>query len=104
MEDYKTRENGHTAIYKQMKKNGIIKRLMFTLCLGHNGGYLQFGGYSKRGFSEEPKWFTIVDNNDFKIGVKRMTLDGKSITENIVGFVDSGTNVAYLPEKVYKKV
>lgn len=31
--------NKFTPIYKVMHEKGLIERLMFTLCLGKNGGY-----------------------------------------------------------------
>jgi len=87
-----------------MKKNGIIKRLMFTLCLGHNGGYLQFGGYSKKGFTEEPRWFKLAHKQDFKIGVNRILLGDKPISGYQIGFVDSGTSFAYFPKALYTTI
>ena len=87
-----------------MKKNGIIKRLMFTMCLGHNGGYLQFGGYSKKGFSEEPAWFKLVDRDDFKIAVNRILLGNRPVRGYEIGFIDSGTSFAYLPYALYSTV
>lgn len=98
-----TKQNGHTAIYKQMKKAGIIDKLMFTLCLGQNGGYLQFGGYSKQGFTKPLSWINFTEHADFKIPITGIYLGNTLINTSIKsGLVDSGTSYAYFPRILSK--
>ena len=87
-----------------MKKNGIIKRSMFTMCLGNNGGYLQFGGYDKKGFNEEVSWIKPINTRDWKVEVEKMTLGKGVLPKYSVGFIDSGTSFAYFPGKLDRAI
>jgi hypothetical protein len=42
--------NKFVPIYKVMYEKGLIDKMMFTLCLGRNGGYFQIGGFDGTGF------------------------------------------------------
>lgn len=53
--------NKFTPIYKVMHERGLIDKLMFTLCLGNNGGYFQMGGYDGSNFIEsKPSWVPMT--------------------------------------------
>lgn len=43
----------YKPLYAAMKEQNIINNLIFTLCLGKNGGYFQIGGYDNTGHLEK---------------------------------------------------
>ena len=89
-----------------MKKAGIIDKLVFTLCLGQNGGYLQFGGYDKKGFSKKLAWINFTNpGDDFNIPVSGIYIGRTLITNKYkTALVDSGTSYAYFPMYLSKKI
>jgi len=73
--------NKFTPIYKVMHDNGLIEKVMFTLCLGRNGGYFQVGGFDGTGFiEEEPTWIDLISrNSDFHIFLNGMSMNNHYI-------------------------
>lgn len=64
-----------------MHDKGLIDKLMFTLCLGRNGGYFQIGGYDGTGFLEtEPTWVSMMNrNSDFHVEMTGMSMNNHVI-------------------------
>jgi hypothetical protein len=77
MAGHGSNSNKFEPIYIVMKNRGLIDKLMFTLCLGTNGGYFQIGGFDGTGFIEaEPTWVPMVSrNSDFFVTLKGMMIN-----------------------------
>jgi hypothetical protein len=96
-------------IYESMKTQGITEKLMFNICLGKNGGWMQIGGYEQEKLLEKPKWFKLTNPN---VPNYRFTLSGVSMNEHFmdgsklwnVGFIDSGTTYTYVPRMMWKSL
>ena len=94
-------------IYESMKKEGVIDKLMFNICLGKNGGWMQMGGYDQARLLEKPKWFKLTNP---KAPNYRFTLNGVSMHDHFmdgskswnVAFVDSGTTYTYVPAQMWE--
>ena len=89
-----------------MLDQGIIDKMMFCMCLGKNGGYLQLGGYDKQGFMEDDvTWVNMIrGSEDFKIAVHGIRMNDHFIDGSDrwkVGFVDSGTTFVYVPRSLF---
>lgn len=89
-----------------MYEQKTVPFLMFSICLGLDGGFMQIGGYRLDDPDEqEVKWFK--DMNDAK-GYK-LKLDGMSMHDHFLlgsesinhAFVDSGTTFTYLPPDIW---
>ena len=98
--------NKFVPIYKVMYDDGLIEKLMFTLCLGKNGGYFQMGGFDGTGFLEtEPAWVQINDRNaDFIINLKGISMNNhfiKGSDSNFKMMIDSGTTFTYFPRQLF---
>ena len=96
-------------IYESMKTQGVTNKLMFNICLGKNGGWMQIGGYEQEKLLETPKWFKLTNPN---VPNYRFTLSGVSMNDHFmdgsklwnVGFVDSGTTYTYVPKMMWKSI
>lgn len=98
--------NKFVPIYKVMYDDGLIEKLMFTLCLGRNGGYFQIGGFDGTGFLEtEPAWVPIIDrNSDFIVKLKGVSMNNHFIKGSDSGYrmmIDSGTTFTYFPRPLF---
>ena len=101
--------NRFVPIYKVMKDKGLIDKMMFTLCLGTNGGYFQIGGYDGTGFIEDqPTWVPMVSrNSDFYVTLKGMKMNNhemKGMPQSYRMMIDSGTTFSYFPRPLYDMV
>jgi len=92
-----------------MHDDGLIDRVMFTLCLGRNGGYFQIGGFDGTGFIEaEPTWVTMLSrNSDFLVTLNGMSMNNHYIVgsnESYRMMIDSGTTFTYFPRPLYNLI
>ena len=88
-------------IWEKMYLQQIISKLMFTMCLGINGGYVQLGGFSLDNHLESIKWTDMVPNpSKYHLnlqGYKVSNITLKGLGQWKLGLVDSGTTFTYLP-------
>lgn len=100
--------NKFVPIYKVMFEQKLIEKLMFTLCLGTNGGYFQLGGFDGTGFLEkEPAWIPILNkNSDFVVRLNSVYMNNHlmkgSEGNRYTMMIDSGTTFTYLPRNLWQ--
>ena len=99
--------NKFIPIYKVMYDQNLIEKLMFTLCLGRNGGYFQLGGFDGSGFiQKEPAWVPLLNQkSDFIIKLNSVFMNNHllrgSETARYTMMIDSGTTFTYLPRTLF---
>ena len=85
----------------------IIRNNLFSICLGHLGGYLSLGGEMKDfRIGENINYIKLIpsDNSylikatDIKIG------DMNNIKIKVLGTIDSSTPISYFPNYLFKKI
>ena len=81
---------------------------MFTICLGKDGGYIQFGGYNSYGaIDNTTNWVKLLPVGNYKIGVFGVKMNNHLManTEQYsVGFLDTGTTFTYMPKGLMETI
>jgi hypothetical protein len=96
-----------TPIYESMYRQGITPNLLFNICLGRNGGYMQIGGYQPERFLEETKLFKLKQPRtsyyitlDGGVSLNAHMIPGSKTWNEI--FVETGTTYAYVPPAMFE--
>lgn len=93
-------------MYEAMFEAGIINQMMFSLCLGKNGGYFGIGGFNDTHHLTETKWFAMYDRvtTNYKFKLTGVSMNNHAIGGSNkwhLGFVDSGTTFSYFPSDLW---
>jgi hypothetical protein len=51
-------------IYMEMFEQRITEQVVFNICLGKNGGFMQIGGYNTDRMLEDISWFAMFDHTN----------------------------------------
>ena len=83
----------------------IIEKNIFSLCLGHTGGYMSLGKiYKKLHNSNKITYFTLLPSND-SYTIKTDYIDIgklKKLKINSTSVIDTGTPISYFPNIIFK--
>ena len=84
----------------------IVRRVMFNLCLGTNGGYFQIGGFNEDNHLEPVQWFNMIrtTGTSYRFNIEGVSMNNHPLKGSHnwdVGFLDSGTTFSYLPHDMW---
>lgn len=90
----------------------IIQNDMFSLCLGHRGGYMSLGEIDPRYHYEKNINYVPMIHSDtyYQIKVNCLTLGNNNVSNanyiktDTIAQIDSGYNITYFPEQIYDQL
>lgn len=98
--------SGQVPIWKAMYDQKIVEMLMFSVCLGKDGGFMQIGGYNLD--AAQPNQLTWYEDlkidTNFMFAIDSVSVNGQELlgSEEVkAAFVDSGTTFTYLPRQMW---
>jgi len=94
---------GH-LIEDAYRDNPNIDHDVFSICIGHQGGYMNIGAAGP--LVEEIGWIPYSEGNQYSIHLEKVTVNGetKSFQTARRPFLDSGTTDVFLETSVYEFV
>ena len=88
-------------LFEEMKKQGVIDNVSFSLCLGYNGGHFSIGGFKSDLIAtpeEDLIWVPLIPpNNHYTIELTKVTVGDIEIPRPPKrAFIDSGTTFSFM--------
>ena len=91
----------NTNFINQLYNYNIIKNNIFSICLSQKGGYFSISEIeNKYHFESDISYVSIQKSNFYYIKINKIKINQNEITisNNILGFIDSGTTISYFPK------
>ena len=98
--------NSGKSFVSLLFRNNVIKKELFSICLGQNDGYFSIGEIDTAYHKSEVSYVPLIwGHTNFYIKLMNMRVGDDSIsTNNYNGFIDSGTTISYFPNEIYNKI
>jgi len=79
----------------------------FSIYLSPEGGEITFGGFDRRKFEGDLKYFSVIEQNYWMVNLTDAATDNKQVSlagRNVKGIIDSGTSLTIVPKWLFKEL
>ena len=98
--------NSGKSFVSLLFRNKVIKKEIFSICLGQNDGYFSVGDIDTAYHKSKVAFVPLIwGHTNFYIKLNNMQVGDNFVsTKNYNGFVDSGTTISYFPKDIYNNI
>lgn len=98
--------NNDNSFSSLLFNSKVINKNIFSLCFGLEGGYMSLGEIDTTYHASKTiNYVPLIKNSNFVININSFLIGNKEkIGNNIVGMIDTGSPITYLPKNINNKL